>query len=675
MSAEALRLLDAWLAPAEAGDPVACLATTFTFDPDFFEEECLARFLGLDSAVLSDSGAADAAYYVIQREEALEEARATVLVDRAEASAATSHRWDVVATGAPRGGVQHAKVSVLIWENVARLIVGSANLTQAGHRSNIEMFWTFDWPSSDPVAHLFVAAADFLEVLLDRHTVGETVAASPRGRARDTVETLRDRVNVRDVRPTSRSEAHVELVHTLHDGTLLDQAFDACWRGGPPSDATVVSPYFVSRTAGGEGRPVGLDAVRGRLSRRGQVSCEVAVTVLELPGGQVRINAPNEVLMSAGRGELQVSLWKRPEKEMDRALHAKVMRWARDDWTLMLVGSANCTGAGLGLDGAPRNIELSVAIGHRSSSPTGRALARWLPALHPLPPGEHLWDKAFAEEDSALTARLPEKFREALYHPEKDSVTVELGPEQEPNQWKIADGDVVRFTSAEHGGERHLTFLLDGEPAPLKLTVTWYDRQGDAQAADLVVNVGDRGALPPPPELGELTLEDMLELLGAGSRFRPALRRMLRRRGRLKTPAPGVTELDPHARVDTSGFVLQRMRLAGRALEGLRERLERPVAHRDAVQRRLRGPFSPLELRRQLDVARDDGRLGSREHAFLVAEMILCLRMVAWRIVGSEFDVRWCTEQAAQLIGELGSGLAVKDAAIADYLARAKEAT
>ena len=274
-----------------------------------------------------------------------------------------------------------------------------------------------------------------------------------------------------------------------------------------------------------------------------------------------------------------------------------------------------------------------------------------------------------------MTARLPEKFREALYHPEKDAVTVELGPEQEPNQWKIADGDVVRFTSAEHGGERHLTFLLDGEPAPLKLTVTWYDRQGDAQAADLVVNVGDRGALPPPPELGELTLEDMLELLGAGSRFRPALRRMLRRRGRLKTPAPGLTELDPHARVDTSGFVLQRMRLAGRALEGLRERLERPVAHRDAVQRRLRGPFSPLELRRQLDVARDDGRLGSREHAFLVAEMILCLRMVAWRIVGSEFDVSWCTEQAEQLIGELGSGLVVKDAAIADYLARAKEAT
>lgn len=674
MSAETLRLLDAWLAPAEAGEPVACIATTFTFDPDFFEEECLARFLGLDSAVLSDSGTADAAYYVVQREEALEEARATVLVDRAGASAATSHRWDVVATGAPSGGVQHAKVSVLIWENVARLIVGSANLTQAGHRANIETFWTFDWPSSDRVAHLFVAAADFLELLLDRHTAGEATEASPRGRARHTVAALRERVNVSDIRPAARREAHVELVHTLHDGTLLDQAFDACWRGGPPSDATVVSPYFVSRTAGADGRPDGLDAVRGRLSRRGQVSCEVAVTALELPGGQVRIEAP-EVLMSAGRGGLQVSLWKRPEKEIDRTLHAKVMRWARDDWTLMLVGSANCTGAGLGLDGAPRNVELSVAIGDRSSNPTGRALARWLPGLHPLPAGEHLWDKAFAEEDSAFAARLPEKFREALYHPQDDAVTVELGSEHQPDQWEIADGDAVRFTSAEHGGERHLTFQLAGEPAPLKLTVTWRDRHGEAQAGDLVVNVGDRGALPPPPELGDLTLEEMLELLSAGSRFRPALQRMLRRRGRLSTTGTGLPELDPHARVDTSGFVLQRMRRAGRALEGLRERLERPVAHRDAVQRRLRGPFSPLALRQQLDAACGDGRLGSREHAFLVAEMILCLRMVAWHVVGDEFDDIWCVEQAEQLIGELGAGLVVEDAAIADYLARAREAT
>jgi hypothetical protein len=674
LSADALRLLDAWLAPADAGAPVACIATTFTFDPVFFEEECLARFLGLDSAVLSDSGAADAAYYVIQREAALEEARATVLVDRGEASSATSHRWDVVATGAPPGGVQHAKVSVLMWENVVRLIVGSANLTLSGYRSNIEVFWTFDWPSSERVAHLFASAADFLEVLLKRHTTGDVAAASPRGRARETVAALRERVDTADIRPASRGEAQLELVHTLNDGTLIDQAFDACWREGSPSQATVVSPYFVSRAAGAETRPAGLDAVRQRLSRRGQVACEVAVTAVELPNAQVRIEAPEEICASAGRGELYVSLWRRSDKETDRTLHAKVMCWVRNNWTLLLMGSANCTGAGLGLEGAPRNVELCIAIGDRLSNPVGRALGHWLPVLEPLPAGELLWDRALAEEDGAFAARLPDKFHEALYHPEEDSVTVELGRDAEPHEWEITDADAVWFTSTKHGGEAHLLFPLGGDPPPLKLAVRWQDRHGDRQVADLVVNVADRAALPPPPELGELTLEEMLDLLSAGSRFRSALQRVLRRRGLLSTAAAGAAELDPHARVDTSGFVLQRMRRAGRALEGLRERLERPVAHRDAAERRLRGPFSPAMLGEQLAIAREDGRLGGREHAFLVAELILCLRTTVWQVIGEEFDVAWCDQQVEQLIGELASGLAVEDRAIADYLARARGA-
>ena len=41
------RLLEAWEPPDNAGDPVGCIATTFTFDSIFFEEECLGRFLDL----------------------------------------------------------------------------------------------------------------------------------------------------------------------------------------------------------------------------------------------------------------------------------------------------------------------------------------------------------------------------------------------------------------------------------------------------------------------------------------------------------------------------------------------------------------------------------------------------------------------------------------------------
>lgn len=671
MSADIRRSLEAWLPPAGAGAPVGCIATTFTFDPDFFEEECLGRFLGLDSAVLSDTGTADAAYYVIQREAALEEARATVLVDRGHVSPATSHRWDVIAAGAPPGGVQHAKLSVLVWEHTARIIVGSANLTPAGYRDNIEVLTTFDWPNEARVAHLFASAADFLGALLTRHTAGGIGTASPRDRATHTIAALRDRLNGHDLRPARRGEPTIELVHSLAEGSLLDQAFERCWRGGPPAEATVVSPYFVSRGVGLR-RPEGLDAVRARLSRQGDVRCEVAVTTVELPAGQVRVNAPVEVQSSTGRGELAVLHWDRPSTESERALHAKVLRWGRDGWTLLLAGSANCTGAGLGLDGAPRNVELSLAIGDRSSTETGRALRGWLPKLGRLPAGEHLWDRAFAEEDDAFSARLPDKFREALYHPLEDVLSIDLGPELRPEWWEISDGDRLLLTSASYDGREISHVPLNGEPAPMQLEVRWQDERGDLGTAYLVVNVADPGALPSPPEISELTLEDLLELLGAGSRFRAALRRVLRRRG---TTAGGSApnELDPHARVDTSDFVLQRMRRAGRAFEGLRERLECPVSRTDALQRRLRGPFSPVALAVQFDLAHNDGRLGEREHAFLVAEIVLCLRRVRWHVVGEDFDEAWCRQQVDELVRELVAGVVVEDEAFMSYLKRAKE--
>jgi hypothetical protein len=39
------------------GPPIGCLATTCTFDARFFEEQCLARFVGMESAHREDSRA------------------------------------------------------------------------------------------------------------------------------------------------------------------------------------------------------------------------------------------------------------------------------------------------------------------------------------------------------------------------------------------------------------------------------------------------------------------------------------------------------------------------------------------------------------------------------------------------------------------------------------------
>ena len=48
------KILDAWIPPDDAGEPVGCLATSFTFSPVFFEEECLGRFLQLGTNATED---------------------------------------------------------------------------------------------------------------------------------------------------------------------------------------------------------------------------------------------------------------------------------------------------------------------------------------------------------------------------------------------------------------------------------------------------------------------------------------------------------------------------------------------------------------------------------------------------------------------------------------------
>ena len=84
-------MLEAWRPPRGAGDAVGCLATTFTFDAGFFEEECLARFLEIDS--LPDR---EGLAYLLERENRLGPAFAAVLVDHRQAGVDHSLRWDVL---------------------------------------------------------------------------------------------------------------------------------------------------------------------------------------------------------------------------------------------------------------------------------------------------------------------------------------------------------------------------------------------------------------------------------------------------------------------------------------------------------------------------------------------------------------------------------------------------
>ncbi len=136
------KLLDHWAPPEGAGAPSACLARTFAFEAEFFAEDCLSRFLSL-SSVRSEGDRISSVAALLEEEDRLSEAQVTVLVDRSCVSEKRNLRWDLLPVAVP-GGLLHAKVTVLIWERAARIMLGSANLTQAGYRLQVEIAIAFD---------------------------------------------------------------------------------------------------------------------------------------------------------------------------------------------------------------------------------------------------------------------------------------------------------------------------------------------------------------------------------------------------------------------------------------------------------------------------------------------------------------------------------------------------
>ena len=668
MSFDSDRLLDAWLPPPNSGAPVACICSTFTFEPGFFDEDCLSRFLGLDSALVSGGDPGDSRVYVLEREERLTEVSVSVLVDRGHVQGPASFRWDVIPVTAGQGGVQHSKVTLLAWEQVMGLVVTSANLTSGGYRTNIEVFSVFD--SNDAPSSLFTDAIDFLERMLSRHTLGSTADKSPRGRARATLAQLRR--NVPSPESAGASAPSVRFLHTLDDASLIDQAFSDIWgHPSPPRRLWAVSPYFDRDT------PAGLDALSGKLAKRGEIEAELGIVAIEAGDDQVRLLAPEMLRDQAGRGAPELLSWPLDGENEERTLHAKAYLFESDHRTMLVAGSANATVAGLGI-GPTRNIEAVVAMGARGESAVGRALDSALPAFAEIPDGIQIFDAQVAEDSEQLPV-LPIGFVEALYRPAEDIVDITIRPGSLPAEWTIGSGSDRWFDQSTLRASRSkpatftlaLSRTLVGATAPKTLTVSWKSKSDEWLAAEMVVAVADPAELPEPPEITELTLNELLDLLAVGGRLHDLLRRLVARRagsGSGVGPTPEI-ELDPHRKVDTSGFILQRTRRMARAMEGLKSKLGQPVSHPDALDRRLRGRFGPGGLALAADKAVEEGEMAPRERAFMLAELALVISQTRWQPVG-RLSIRRCRRAADSTLSEI-KPRATGDKAVDRYVAEA----
>src|SRR5258705_1036230 len=156
------RLLGFWERNEEFGRPIGCVATAFTFDAGFFEEQCLTRFAGVESDPTEEFAA-----YVVEREEKLSEVFACVIVDQGHVAPLRSLRWNLLPLRVPSGGIMHARVTILAWEHHVRVLIGSANVTPSGYQQNFENTGVLDFtPSGKTPLALLEEIIGFIEGLL-----------------------------------------------------------------------------------------------------------------------------------------------------------------------------------------------------------------------------------------------------------------------------------------------------------------------------------------------------------------------------------------------------------------------------------------------------------------------------------------------------------------------------
>ena len=525
-------MLELWRPPQGAGEPVGCLTTTYTFHPRLFDEQCLARFLEIDSEPNRED-----LPFLLERERRLEGVYAGVLVDHTQAGVEHSLRWNVLPVRI-HAGRQHAKLSLLAWSRHVRVVVASANLTEPGYRSNYEVAAAVD---------LTPEAGD-QDFLADSIAFLRNLSGLVPGAAENQPHVARARVFLNDVerqcrkwQPLRRSAVRRRLTCTMPDVALLaarsnlDEVFAACRsRGASPNEVRVASPFFDADDDTGR-----ITAALCKLMARG-VTREVSFAVPAVPDGKAvgvpRLAAPKALWLTPQRyqGEVHIEILPQlDDAENPRRWHAKMLALVSERYTSLMVGSSNFTSAGMGV-GHFRNAEanlLTIVDLEANSREPGQLDSVWPETETVDDPEAAEWLGAqpeTEEEEASATPPVPDGFVSAIYRAgDKRSIHLTLAPDRLPDTWELhACGSNARELLSdaswrEQGGASKIEIAWAPLYPPARILVRWAS-DGARLEAFMPLNVEDSRALPPPSGMENMSADDMLEILAASDRGSPA---------------------------------------------------------------------------------------------------------------------------------------------------------
>jgi hypothetical protein len=669
-------LTDYWSAPVlpghseevGAGAPMACIATTYTFDAAFFEVELLPRFLG----VKFDNTEREISF-LVEREQALGTVRACVLVDHTCVDARqTTLRWDQMAVRVP-GGAQHAKIVVLAWERWLRIIVSSANLTRQGYRRNREIAGVLDFFDREDSIPLQVAmhVLGFLSEVPGTGWIQAHEAAKERFVS--TIEFVRSRLGRWQHAPIDFTPRELPRVSFLAGRpamsghrmlSVIDQVAEL-WGTRKARDVTVMTP-FVGETEGGMERLV------GRLMDLSHRSAGSVQTYLAIPGHPSQEPGNKKMISdlpstfrdswNSSWGEIQkgptiyIVPPARKGEKINRILHAKGISLFDGDRDLLLCGSSNFTPHGMGVGVANMEANLCFQDGLKARDRLDARLpVRWYEDDNDSCDDVFWPAKAEPPEDeSPRQPTLPPVFVAVTFNEQTAKMTAFFDATSPlPSAWswarpgaKANDTGTILLDSLwmkSVPSEGRLTVELPVSMRGLTLTcvrVAWTDEQGQSQSGLLPVQTESLEDLLPAELFRGLTADHIMNCLISGREPAELVGENESDPGHLSSVAALAQAYDPLRQIDTTGYTLYQIRKLGQTLAVLAERLLRTVRTREAATYRLRqDPLGPIALADALakdlsiqEEPLETSQIKISQLAFSFAEIALTLAHVCRRV-------------------------------------------
>jgi hypothetical protein len=635
-------MLDLWRPPRDAGDPVGCLATTYTFKPGLFEEECLARFLDIES----EPNREDLPYF-LERENRLGAVYAGVLVDHSQAGVEHSLRWDVLPVRVRRGK-QHAKVSLLAWARFVRIIVASANLSEQGYRANQEVALALDHCPTEADPDFIQETIEFFDKLIDMVPDGSQPLPTVQRAKKFLLGVTKLVRRWKSDRHRTSVSHHLACTLPANGSRIparssLDESLEECRRrGGSPAEVWVASPFF-----DGDSETANLTAhlckAMSRLERRDLCLCIPAKR--EDSGSAWRISAPKTLLTTPQRYDVRARVEVLPERDTDknvRPWHAKMIQFRAENYTALMIGSSNFTGAGMGV-GSRRNAEanlLTVIREERFSRLAGQLESIWQKMPEIGNPETAEWrgaDQELEEEEQAAKPTPAHGFLAAIYTAgDRRQILLLLDPEALSGDWSVRTASkeptpILGCSDWQKAGCK-ATAEIDWNPPfpPVMLVAEW-----DGGSVLLPLNVADPRALPPPSQLEDMTADDMLNILAASDPS-AAFRLWAKRyeaadveSDELDNAVP--IDLDPLKRYDIHATFLHRVRNRARVFAQLRANLQRPASGHQALEWRLRGLVGIEALSERLFRELDKPGVSADEGLLTLVDFLIVLREIDYQ--------------------------------------------